>query len=54
MNVGYESTQRKVLVDGLPFTIDNLSPCYLTEEREIIKRDIENKLFDIFFKYNQR
>lgn len=40
-------------MDGLPYIIDNLSPCYLAEEREIIKKDIENKLFDIFFKYNQ-
>ena len=51
MNIGYESTQKQACIADTCFSIHNLSPCYLPEEREIIKKDIENKLFDIFYKY---
>lgn len=51
MIAGYESTQEQVLLDGLPFTLLNLSPCYPAGEREAVKRGIEHKLFEIFSPY---
>ena len=53
MNIGYESTHKQKCVAGSAFTVHNVSPCYLAEEREIVKKDIENKLFEIFYKYKQ-
>lgn len=53
MNIGYESTHKQKCVAGSAFTVHNVSPCYLAEEREIVKKDIENKLFEIFYKYCQ-
>lgn len=51
LNIAYTSTETQKQAAGTCFTIRNLTPCYPAAEREIVKKDIEHKLYDIFRKY---
>ena len=51
MNTAYERSETQKQAAGACFTIRNLTPCYPAAERELVKKDIEHKLYDIFRKY---
>lgn len=51
MNIAYTSAETQKQAAGACFTIRNLTPCYPAAERELVKKDIEHKLYDIFRKY---
>ena len=36
------------------FTVTNMTPKYSKDERAKVKRDIENALYQVFSKYNER
>lgn len=51
MNMRYDSTQKQVRLSDTVLTVYYLSPCYPEEEREMVKKDIESRLYDIFCPY---
>lgn len=50
--IGFTEEKKQVAVDGKEYVVRNLTPIYRSEEdRERVKRRIENTLYNIFSKY---
>ena len=47
----YQSEVKTVVMGERTITIKNLTPILLPKEREKRKREVEQKLFDVFSKY---
>ncbi|WP_166544711.1 hypothetical protein [Acutalibacter sp. 1XD8-36] len=47
----YQSEVKTVVMGERTITIKNLTPILLPKEREQRKREVEQKLFDVFSKY---
>ena len=48
---GYKSITETRHTAGLVISVKNTSPQYFSEERKIVKKELEHKLYDIFRKY---
>ena len=52
--VEYRSEVKTVPFNGKTMTIENLTPVLTPKERERRKKEIEQRLFDVFSKYRTR
>ena len=52
--VQYHSETKTALFGGRTITIENLTPVLTPKERERRKKEIEQRLFDVFSKYRTR
>jgi len=52
--VEYRSEIKTVPFGGKTITVENLTPVLTPKEREKRKREIEQRLFDVFSKYRTR
>jgi hypothetical protein len=52
--VEYKSEVKTVPFSGRTITVENLTPILTAKEREKRKREIEQRLFDVFSKYRTR
>jgi len=52
--VEYRSEIKTVPFGGKTITVENLTPVLTPKEREKRKREIEQRLFDVFSKYRSR
>ena len=50
-NLQYESEIRTATLGGRKIRVENLTPVLSPKEREARKREIENRLFEVFIKY---
>ena len=51
MDTGYKGMPKQKCAAGSRLTVCSKSPNYPAEEREVIKRKIESRLYEIFYPY---
>lgn len=52
--VTYQSEKQSVYFQGKLIVLENLTPVLSQDERDKRKREIENHLYDVFSKYEDR
>lgn len=54
MATAYVTETRERRYQGRAIRIENVAPVYHTEEREAVKKVIEERLYDVFCKYTSK
>lgn len=53
-NAKYNKESKTATLSGKPIVIENLTPILTKEQETLQRKDVEQRLYDVFIKYQQK